>query len=70
MTRGAEARAAQHWSFEAVVDKRFLVSGLAREWRRYVPRPGSDWIRCFSRYAQNHTGPTRMQPRERQSAGR
>jgi hypothetical protein len=34
---------------------------------RFVPgRLGS----VFSRYAQNHTGPTRMQPRERQSDGR
>jgi hypothetical protein len=30
----------------------------------------ADWLRCLSRYAQNHTGPTRMQPRERQSDGR
>jgi hypothetical protein len=29
----------------------------------------ADWIRCISRYAANHTGPTRTRPRERSRMG-
>jgi hypothetical protein len=59
------------WSLAAVVDKSLprerIVPGVAAI---RVASSRVDRGRCLSRYAQNHTGPTRMQPRERQSDGR